>query len=217
MTVAPEALRLYLVTDPALGGSRPLVDIVRAAVAGGVTIVQLREKTAITRRFIDQARAVKAALAGSGVVLIVNDRLDVAQAVGADGVHLGDDDMPCAEARRILGPRAIIGLSLAGPPGRSAAEADYFAASPVFATPTKADAPPALGLAGVAALRRAVDRPLVGIGGIDRHNAARIIEAGADGVAVVSAIMAAADPQAAAAQLRATVDAATRTRFQPPG
>ncbi len=206
MTFRAAALRLYLVTDRGLAGDRPLGEIVLAAVAGGVTMVQIREKQATTRRFIEQARALKAALDGSGVPLIVNDRLDVALAVGADGVHLGDDDMSCAEARRLLGPRAIIGLSLAGPPGDGFAEADYVAASPVFATGTKPDAGPALGLAGVTALRRAVPRPLVAIGGIGRHNAAQVVAAGADGIAVVSAVMAADDPEAAARQLRAAMD-----------
>lgn len=211
MILSPERLRLYLVTDAELTAGRPLIDIVLAAVAGGVTIVQLREKHATTRRFVEQARALKAALTTSGVPLIVNDRLDVALAVGADGVHLGDDDMPCAEARRILGETAIIGLSLGGVPettDTAATLADYVAASPVFATGTKPDAGPALGLDGVRALRRAVPRPLVAIGGIHRDNARNIIEAGAHGIAVVSAIMAANDPETAARRLRAAVDGA---------
>ncbi|MDR3436268.1 thiamine phosphate synthase [Telmatospirillum sp.] len=208
MNIRPETLQLYLVTERSLAAGRSLTDVVLAAVAGGVTIVQIREKAATTRAFIEQARALKTALNDSGVPLIVNDRVDVALAIGADGVHLGDDDMPCPEARRILGPTAIIGVSLAAAPGDGFADADYFAASPVFATDTKPDAGPALGLAGVAMLRRAVDRPLVAIGGIDQHNAARIIAAGADGIAVVSAIMAADDPTEAAAQLKTAV-----TRF----
>jgi thiamine-phosphate pyrophosphorylase len=208
MTFDAALLRLYLVTDRALAGDRSLSEVILAAVAGGVTLVQIREKQAGTRVFIDQARALKAALAGRGVPLIVNDRVDVALAVGADGVHVGDDDMPVGEVRRLLGPKAIIGCSLITAPGAdaAAAAADYFAASPVFATGTKPDAGPALGLAGVAALRRAIDRPLVGIGGIDRRNARQVIEAGADGVAVVSAVMAAADPEVAARLLRAAMD-----------
>ncbi|PKU24699.1 thiamine phosphate synthase [Telmatospirillum siberiense] len=213
MTITPERLRLYLVTDDGLTVGRPLADIVLAAVAGGVTIVQLREKRATTRHFVEQARALKAALSASGVPLIINDRIDIALAVGADGVHLGDDDMPASEARRILGKRAIIGISLGGVPENAAdaiAQADYVAASPVFATGTKPDAGPALGLDGVRALRRAVPRPLVAIGGINQGNARQIVEAGAHGIAVVSAIMAAADPEAAAARLKDAVEGALR-------
>jgi thiamine-phosphate pyrophosphorylase len=202
MTVDPALLRLYLVTDRDLAGGRPLGDIVLAAVRGGVTMVQIREKQTATRSFIEQGRSLKQLLSSCGVPLIVNDRVDVALAIGADGVHVGDDDMPCTMARQLLGPGAIIGRSLLAAPDAEAAAADYFAASPVFATGTKPDAGPGLGLAGVAALRRAVDRPLIGIGGIDRHNARAVIEAGADGVAVVSAIIAAEDPQAAARALR---------------
>lgn len=212
MNIAAEQLRLYLVTDTALAGGRSLTDIVLAAVAGGVTIVQLREKLATTRGFVEQARAVKSALRGSGIPLIINDRLDVALAVGADGVHLGDDDMPCDEARRLLGPAAIIGVSLAGPPKGDIEGADYVAASPVFTTGTKPDAGPALGLTGVSALRQAVDYPLVAIGGIGEHNAPQIIKAGADGIAVVSAIMTAEDPTQAAARLKSVVDAALELR-----
>lgn len=215
MILRPETLRLYLVTDEALAAGRAMSDIVLAAVAGGVTMVQLREKTAGTRRFVEQARALKAVLAESGVPLVINDRVDVALAVGADGVHLGDDDMPCAEARGMLGGDAIIGISLGDVPAAAdpaVAQADYVAASPVFATGTKPDAGPALGLAGVAALRRTMPRPLVAIGGIDRDNAGLIIEAGADGVAVVSAVMAANDPKAAAADLKAAVEEALRRR-----
>ncbi len=217
MTIGADALRLYLVTDRLLAGGRSLTEIVLAAVAGGVSIVQIREKEATTRVFVEQARALKAALQGSAVPLIVNDRLDVALAVGADGVHLGDDDLPLAEARRLLGPAAIIGVSLGGRADGAVAEADYVAASPVFTTGTKPDAGPALGLAGVRALRLGVPRPLIAIGGINLQNAPAIVQAGADGIAVVSAIMAADDPQAAAAALRAAVEAALPARGRSPG
>lgn len=207
----PERLRLYLVTDRSLAGDRSLEAIVAAAVAGGVSIVQLREKSAPTRAFIEEARAIRDRLAGTGVPLIVNDRVDVALAAGADGVHLGDDDMSVADARRLLGPAAIIGLSLARPP-KEDGDADYYAASPVFATATKADAGPALGLAGIERLRRATRRPLTAIGGIGADNAEAVIMAGADGIAVVSAIMTAGDPGTAARNLRRIVDrAATRS------
>jgi thiamine-phosphate pyrophosphorylase len=210
--ILPESLRLYLVTDRSLAAGRSLTEIVLAAVAGGVTIVQIRDKDATTRDFVEQGRSLKAALTGFHVPLIVNDRLDVAQAIGADGVHLGDDDMPCDAARLILGPTAIIGVSLTSTQGDAAKDtnADYFAVSPVFTTGTKPDAGPALGLAGVETLRRTVRRPLVAIGGIDRHNAAGIIAAGTDGIAVISAIISADDPESAAADLRNQVDAALR-------
>lgn len=195
---------LYLVTDRRLAGARPLPDLVAAAVRGGVTAVQLREKECATREFVELARALRALLAPLGVPLIVNDRADVALAACADGVHVGQSDMHCSDVRRLLGPSAVIGLSvenleqaLAAP-----ADADYLAVSPLFCTPTKTDTAAEWGLAGLAALRRASDRQLVAIGGIHSGNAARVIGAGADGIAVVSAICAAPDAELAARTLR---------------
>ena len=195
---------LYLVTDRRMIGQRSLADVVAAAVRGGVTAVQLREKECGTREFIKLARALKAVLVPLGVPLIVNDRADVALAACADGVHVGQSDMDCRDARRLLGPSAAIGLSVenldqveTAPP-----EADYLGVSPVFSTATKTDTAPEWGLAGLAALRRATRRPLVAIGGIHSGNAASVIRAGADGIAVVSAICAAADPELAARTLR---------------
>jgi thiamine-phosphate pyrophosphorylase len=201
-------LSLYLVTDRGLSRGRSTVDIVRAAVAGGVTCVQLREKNCGTREFVDEARAVRALLAGTGVPLIVNDRIDVALAVGADGVHLGQTDMRIADARRLTGPGMIIGISaecLEDAVRAQAEGADYIGVSPVFSTPTKTDTAPPLGLAGIAAIRAAVSLPLVGIGGIGPANAAAVIRAGCDGIAVVSAIVSAADPRKAAAELKTTI------------
>ena len=201
-------LSLYLVTDRGLSRGRSTVDIVRAAVAGGVTCVQLREKSCGTREFVDEARAVRALLAGTGVPLIVNDRIDVALAVGADGVHLGQTDMRIADARRLTGPGMLIGISaecLEDAVRAQAEGADYIGVSPVFSTPTKTDTAPPLGLAGIAAIRAAVSLPLVGIGGIGPANAAAVIRAGCDGIAVVSAIVSAADPRKAAAELKTTI------------
>lgn len=204
-------LSLYLVTDRGLSLGRSTVDIVRAAVAGGATCVQLREKECSTRQFVAEARAVRTLLAGTGVPLIINDRIDVALAVEADGVHLGQTDMLLADARRLVGSAMLIGVSAecVEDAVRAQAEgADYVGISPVFSTPTKTDTAPALGLDGVALIRAAVTLPLVGIGGLGPGNAAKVIQAGCDGVAVVSAIVSAPDPQQAAAELKAIIRAA---------
>ena len=196
---------LYLVTDRALSLGRSTVEVVRAAIRGGVSCVQLREKGCSTREFMDEARLLKALLAGTGVPLFINDRLDVALAVGADGVHLGQNDLPIADARRLVGNRMIIGISAESVADAIRAEAegaDYIGASPVFTTPTKTDTAPPLGLDGLRAIRRAVQLPLVAIGGINADNAAAVLRAGADGLAVVSAIVSAPCPRTAAAGLR---------------
>ena len=196
---------LYLVTDRTLSLGRSTVEVVRAAIRGGVSCVQLREKGCSTREFMDEARLLKALLAGTGVPLFINDRLDVALAVGADGVHLGQNDLPIADARRLVGNRMIIGISAESVADAIRAEAegaDYIGASPVFTTPTKTDTAPPLGLDGLRAIRRAVQLPLVAIGGIDADNASQVLRAGADGLAVVSAIVSAPCPRTAAAGLR---------------
>jgi thiamine-phosphate pyrophosphorylase len=197
-------LSLYLVTDRGLAHGRSTVDIVRAAVVGGVTCVQLREKSCPTGEFVAEARAVRKALRGTGVPLIINDRIDVALAVKADGVHLGQTDMALADARAILGPAMLIGISTECVDDAVCAEAegaDYVGISPVFATPTKTDTAPALGLDGIRAIRSRISIPMVGIGGIGPINAAEVIRAGCDGIAVVSAIVSAADPRVAAREL----------------
>ncbi len=209
MSGAAPDVRLYLVTDDALSRG-PVEEVVAAAVAGGVTLVQLRIKDAESRRYYERAMALRKRLEPLGVPLIVNDRLDIALAARAAGAHLGQGDLPCAEARRIAGPDFILGVSVGSPEEARRAERDgatYVAASPVFATPTKTDAPPPVGLAGVAAIRSATRLPLVAIGGLHAGNAAEVLRAGADGVAVVSAIMAASDPAAAARALRAAIAA----------
>lgn len=196
---------LYLVTDRTLSLGRSTVEVVRAAIRGGVSCVQLREKGCSTREFMDEARLLKALLAGTGVPLFINDRLDVALAVGADGVHLGQNDLAIADARRLVGNRMIIGISAESVADAIRAEAegaDYIGASPVFITPTKTDTAPPLGLDGLRAIRRAVQLPLVAIGGINANNAAQVLRAGADGLAVVSAIVSAPCPRTAAAGLR---------------
>jgi thiamine-phosphate pyrophosphorylase len=211
-------LRLNAIVDPERANGRSLAELTRLVVAGGATLVQLRDKHGSTRAMIEAARAVKAVLAGSGVPLVINDRVDVALAAGADGVHVGQDDMPAMEARRLMGARAIIGLSIKSVAQANAAplEAiDYAGIGGVYATTSKDNPDPPIGVAGlravIAALRaRRRDFPVCGIAGIVAGNAAPVIEAGADGVAVISALSLARDPQAAARELRAVVDSARR-------
>ncbi len=196
---------LYLVTDRRLAKGRTTLDIVRAAVQGGVTCVQLREKTCSTREFIAEALAIRDFLNARGIALIINDRVDIAQAVGADGVHLGQSDMPLDVARSLVGDSMLVGISVESLEEAVQAEAggaDYLGVSPIYPTPTKTDTAPPLGLQGLSAIRRAVNLPLVGIGGLNQQNAAPVIQYGADGIAVVSAIVAAADPEQAARRLR---------------
>jgi len=198
---ANNSLLLHLVTDRSLSRGRSLVEVVREAVSGGVTCVQLREKDCSTREFLQEALALKELLQSLMVPLIINDRVDIALAVGADGVHLGQSDMPISHARRLLGPNCLIGISAESVDHAVEAEqqgADYIGISPVFSTPTKADTAPALGLEGIRQIRELVRIPLVGIGGINLTNARQVLASGADGVAVVSAIMAAASPRLAA-------------------
>ncbi len=210
MSRTPPDLSLYLVLGAGDTGRRPFEEVVLAAIAGGVTLVQLREKDASTRVQLEHALRLKALLHPRGIPLIVNDRIDVALAAKADGVHLGQDDMPPAEARALLGPRAIIGLSAGDAEEARTVDpglVDYAGIGPAFTTGSKGDAGAAIGPAGVGDLCRRIAVPAVAIGGITADNAAQVVAAGADGVAVVSAICAAADPAAAARALRAAVEA----------
>ena len=195
---------LYLVTDRGLCRGRLLKEVVEQAVSGGVSVVQLREKKASTRFFVEEAVAIKALLLQRGVPLLINDRVDVALAVGAAGVHLGREDLPYPMARRLLGPRALIGLSVETEAEVLAAESydvDYLGVSPLFPTPTKTDTCGSWGLPGLARVRKLSRHRLVAIGGLSAANAAAAINAGADSIAVVSAVCAADDPGAAAAEL----------------
>jgi thiamine-phosphate pyrophosphorylase len=209
-------LRLYALVDPERAGGRDLAELARLVAQGGATLVQLRDKRGDTRAMVESARAIKAALAPFGVPLLINDRVDVALAAGADGAHVGQDDMAVADARRLLGRDAIVGLSVKTTAQAEAAPIDlldYVGIGGVFATTSKDNPDPPIGPAGLARIaavfrRRAPHFPLCGIAGIDASNAAAAIAAGADGVAVISALSLAADPQAAARTLRAGVDAA---------
>ena len=199
---------LYLVTDRFLAGNRSIEEIVREGIAGGVTVVQIREKSCGTRQFLDQAFGLRSVTSASGIPLIINDRVDIALACEAEGVHLGQEDMNCRLARRIAGKDMIIGVSVSTLDEALAAEAegaDYLGVGPLFATLTKPDALPPTGLALLSEIRRAVHIPLVGIGGITPDNAEDVILSGADGIAVVSAIVAHAEPESAARQLHATI------------
>ncbi len=213
-------LRLYGLLDPERANGRDLAMLARAVVAGGVTLLQLRDKHGATRAMIAHARAIKAAIAGSGVPLLINDRVDVALAAGADGVHVGWDDMPPEDARRLLGRRAIIGLSIKT--GKQANDApleriDYVCIGGVFETNSKDNPDPPVGPDGLRALAglvraRRPDLPVGAIAGIDERNAATVIAAGADGVAVISALSMAIEPKSAAARLRSIVDRALEDR-----
>ena len=195
------ALRLYLVADRGFPSRVPFLEAIDAAVQGGVTLVQIRDKGADARAFLREAIAVRELLKGRNVKLIVNDRIDVALAAGADGVHLGQSDLPPSLARKMLGPRAIIGLSIgngAQLDDRECDAAHYLGVGPVLATSTKSDAAPPIGLDGLKAICATAKIP---VGGIDAKNAAAVMATGVDGVCVVSAILGTADPRAAAAAL----------------
>jgi thiamine-phosphate pyrophosphorylase len=209
-------LRLYALVDPEHAGGHALADLARLVAEGGATLVQLRDKRSETRRMIEHARAIKAALAPFNVPLLVNDRVDVALACGADGVHVGQDDMAVDDARRLLGRHAIIGLSIKTVVQAEAAPIDlldYVGVGGVFATSSKDNTSAPIGPAGLARIadifhRRALKFPLCAIAGIDASNAGDTIAAGADGVAVISALSLARDPRAAARELRGIVDTA---------
>jgi thiamine-phosphate pyrophosphorylase len=219
--VNPVDLRLYGILDTGRLGtdSIRLADLARAAVRGGCTLLQLRDKTADTRAMVARARVL--ATAGFGVPVLVNDRVDVALAAGADGVHLGQEDMAPADARRLLGPRAIVGLTL-----KSSAHADALYREPVdygcvggvYATASKDNPDPPLGPAGLnrvvfrARLARGPAFPIGAIAGIDAGNAPATVAAGADGVAVIAALFLSEDVEAEARRLRAAVDGALAAR-----
>ncbi|MDR5875175.1 thiamine phosphate synthase [Halomonas sp. CUBES01] len=197
----PLDLSLYLVTDAALCQHYGLENTVSEAVRGGVSIVQLRDKQASNAQMIDQARRLKALLAGSGVPLIINDRLEVALASQADGLHVGQSDTDVRQARQAMGPDAILGLSINAVEQLQALPIDlldYVGIGPVFATPSKQDHAQPIGFGGLASLVNACPLPSVAIGGLTASHASAVQRAGADGLAVISAICGQPDPEAAA-------------------
>ena len=212
-------LRLYALIDPAVAGGHTLTDLA-ARIAGSVTLVQLRDKHSSTRVMVEEARALRGVLEPAGVPLLINDRVDVALAAEADGVHIGQDDMAAADARLLLGRTAIIGLSVSTLEQARVAPLkliDYIGIGAVYPTGSKDDASAPIGVSGlreiVKAIRaRAPNFPICGISGIKIGNAAEVIAAGADGVAVISALSLAPDPAKAAQDLRAVVDDALKRR-----
>lgn len=201
-----DRLSLIVITDPDCGDGRSLVEVVRAALQGGAPAIQLRDKRADGRALLELATRLSAETRSAGALLFVNDRLDVALAAGADGAHLGDDDLPLPAARRIVPPGFLLGRSVDDADQARAAAADgadYVGVGPVLSTPSKPEAGDAIGVEGVARVCGAVDLPVVAIGGVDGATAAAIAEAGAAGVAVIRAVMRAADPGHAARELLA--------------
>ena len=183
-----------------------------AAVAGGATVVQLRDKLADTARMIQTGRALKTALAGTGAALIVNDDVEAAITIGADGLHIGQGDMAVAEARARIGAEMVLGLSVETPALAASvdrAQVDYIGAGPVFATPSKLDHKAPVGFDGLARQVAASPVPAVAIGGLKGEHVAHVLKAGAQGVAVISAICGQSDPEAAARALRRRIDALT--------
>jgi thiamine-phosphate pyrophosphorylase len=215
-------LRLYALVDPAVAGGRRLVDLA-GLIAGSATLVQLRDKRGSSRTMVDEARALRGVLESVGVPLLINDRVDVALAAEADGVHIGQDDMAPADARLLLGRTAIIGLSLSTVQQAQAAPLellDYVAIGGVYGTTSKENTSTPVGISGLRAIvqevrARKAQFPICAISGINAGNAAEVIAAGADGVAVISALSRAGDPAQAARELRAVVDDALKRRGRP--
>ncbi len=211
-------LRLYAIVDPEVSGGHDLVALSRQLAAGGATLVQLRDKLSDTRAFIERARAIKAAL--GQVPLLINDRVDVALAIGADGVHIGQEDMTAQDARRLLPPGAIVGLTINSVALADTAPIeliDYAGVGGVFGTTSKTQKRQPIGPAGLRAVTEALRRRqpgflVCGIAGINAGNAAAVIAAGADGVSVISALSVTPDPTKAARELRGVVDRALAAR-----
>jgi len=212
-------LRLYALLDPAVAGGRSLTDLA-TRIAGRATLVQLRDKHGSTRAMMQEARALREVLEPAGVPLLINDRVDVALAAEADGVHIGQDDMPVPDARLLLGRTAIIGLSIKTLDEAKAAPLellDYVAIGGVYGTTSKENTKAPIGLDGLRAVVQAIrarkaNFPICAIAGINASNAAAVIEAGADGVAVISALSLSDDPAQAAQELLGVVDGALKRR-----
>jgi thiamine-phosphate pyrophosphorylase len=202
-------LRLIVVTDPDAGSGRETLDVVRAALRAGAPAIQLRWKEASAREMVALAAAIRETVVRTGALLLVNDRVDVALAAGANGAHLGDDDLPVEAARRIAPPGFLLGVSADTPERarRGVAEgADYVGTGPVYATGSKRDAGEPVGAEQIRRVAAAVPVPVVGIGGIGPGGAGDVVRAGAAGVAVISAVMRAADPEAVVRMLLREVE-----------
>jgi len=211
----PFDLSLYLVLDPDLCDPMGIAETTRAAVAGGVTMVQLRDKRASTAELVEMGRALQAVLAGTGVPLIVNDDVDAAIALGADGLHVGQDDCDVRSARERIGPDMILGISAETEALAAAIDpaiVDYAGVGPVFATATKPDHKQPVGLDGLARLVAASPVPTVAISGLKAEHATSVLAAGAGGLAVVSAICGKPDPRRAAEEIAEAIAAAREDR-----
>jgi thiamine-phosphate pyrophosphorylase len=209
-------IRLYVIVDPSVAGDHDLATLAAQAAAGGATLIQYRDKSADTGLMVAKARRIHAALSGSGVPLLINDRVDIALAAGAEGVHLGQSDMSPMDARRLLGPTTIIGRTIKNDKHAAALSdepVDYACIGGVFATQSKQNDAEPVGLAGLSRLREQIRKiaptlPAGAIAGINVQNAASVIAAGADGIAIISAVIAQADPRKAAENLRHVIDKA---------
>jgi thiamine-phosphate pyrophosphorylase len=199
---------LYVITDEAISNGLSHAEVAKCAIAGGADVIQLRDKSCGCHELISVGRALRALTKRTSTLFIVNDRLDVALACGADGMHLGQDDMRASVARQIAPPGFIIGVSVGTVDEAARAErdgADYIAVSPVFPTASKGNAGPGHGLDTLRKIRKKVRIPVIAIGGIRQENAQDVIAAGADGVAVISAVVGSPDITRAARELKAIV------------
>lgn len=206
-----EALRVYVLTDRNLSRGRSEQEVVQAAIAGGATAIQLRWKTGPMHEAVAVGRDLRDMCHTAGVLFVVNDRIDLALTLGADAVHLGDEDLPVSDARRIVGDEMVIGYSPATLVDALQAErlgADYLGVGPVYGTSTKSDAGEAVGVRRIEEVCRSISIPVVGIGGINAANAMDVVSAGAAGVAVVSSVVAADDVRDATMRLRESVESA---------
>jgi len=207
---APSEWRLYIITDEVLAKGRSHAEIARAAIAGGADVIQLRDKSASSRKLYETAKVIRELTRQAHIPFIVNDRLDIALACDADGLHVGQEDLPAPLARRLLGPDRILGVSATTLEQALQAErdgADYLGVGPVFeARGTKPDAGEPLGLDLVRSVHRHCQKPIVAIGGINHENVGRVIKAGADAAAVISAVVAAEDIEEAVRSLRKAVE-----------
>jgi|Deesub1362A_J573_1020465.scaffolds.fasta_scaffold11767_2 thiamine-phosphate pyrophosphorylase len=204
---------IYFVTEQALSRGRATIDIVKQAIAGGVDAIQLREKHMEAREVLELGYSLKEILRRHQIPLIVNDRIDIAMALDADGVHLGQTDLPIEVARKLLGPDKIVGISVSRvEEALEAVEkgADYLGVGPIFPTGSKEDAKKPIGLEGLQRIREKVNLHLTAIGGVNRDNAAEVIKAGADSIAVISALSAAENVEEAARELRSVIDKASK-------
>ncbi len=207
-------LRLCVITDAGMAANTPIEQIVVSAIRGGTTLIQYREKDACVRDKYERAAALCRVVKQTGVPFIVNDHADLALAVEADGVHLGQDDLPPAVARRILGDGSILGVSVGSVAEARRAEqdgADYLSVGPLFPTMTKLDAGEAINRKLVTEIVKTAALPVIAIGGIDATNASEVMRLGVDGVAVISAVMTADDPMSAARQILDKVDSSRST------